>query len=56
MIDGLMEFDSDDALFNSYYHGIDGERSKYYSINNFNQTFTNLENSLMLCNYKYPQF
>ena len=56
MVENFNNFDSDDILINDYYHSIGDDRSKYHSIENFNAVFTDIENSLTLCNYNIRSF
>ena len=56
MTDNFDDHDPDDDLFNNYYLSVRGICSNYYSLRNFNDTFTELDGDFTLCNYNIRSF
>ena len=56
MSDTFNDFDPDDRLFNCYHESFGDMCSNYYSVSNFNHSFTDLNNDLTLCNYNIRSF
>ena len=53
----LNEIDPDDNLFNNYYRSMgNSDQSKYYSLRNFNETFSDIQCNLAICNYNIRSF
>ena len=57
MNDNFRDPDPDDNFFNEHFHSVEEtRRSNYYSISNFNNAYTDLTDSILLCNYNIRSF